>query len=418
VRCSVLGAFALGVGCGHDPAQLHDAADTDSTETDALVSIGSPDFIVHDAIAGDQFLTRYSDVSGLQLAADSAGNWTVVFGHTDDGPQAVRFDKTGQRFAPEFATATYDVGGIWSPAVAMAGQTSLALWKYTQPGGAAFRIDCRAIASNGTLSAMEVALSTDDASGIGATSLPDGSSVVVWTSMVSPSITRSAIVGPDCAVIGSVQTLSSASVGSGASRAHAVAAATTILYAWIADGNLWVRTSTLAGILGSETKILDATTTHALEHVRLVTFGSAFAAVVRWRPLSDADGPKLELYRLSTLGAVIGGPIVINEPNTLTAFGQSRAFGVATRPSDGAVLVTWDDCDGASPCAADVYARLIRSDGMLGEVLTVPTTITNRPQYYPSVAALPNAFVVAWNDASFTLPDNSGTAVRARIIAP
>jgi len=200
--------------------------------------------------------------------------------------------------------------------------------------------------------------------------------------------------------------------------AHAAPAGTTILYAWIADGNLWVRTSTLAGVLGGETKVLDATATHAVEHVRLVTYGSAFAAIVRWRPLTDSLKPKLELYPFNASGAVAGAALLIDEPTALTPYGQSRGFGAAVRSSHGAGLVTWAGCDGTQLCAGDVYARLVGANGTLGQTFNVPTTVTDRPQFYPSVAALPDAFVVAWTDASWTPPDASGSAVRARIVTP
>ena len=51
----------------------------------------------------------------------------------------------------------------------------------------------------------------------------------------------------------------------GASRAHVTSTGTDLLFSWVTDDNLWIRTGTTAGVLNAETKVLDATGTQTIE---------------------------------------------------------------------------------------------------------------------------------------------------------
>jgi hypothetical protein len=89
---------------------------------------------------------------------------------------------------------------------------------------------------------------------------------------------------------------------------------------------------------------------------------------------------------------------------------------IAERP-DHALLVVWHVCE-SGPGLCDVFGRILRPTGApVGDPFIVPTS-TASEQINPSVIALQDSFVAAWNDSSGEAPDRSGTAVRARVITP
>jgi hypothetical protein len=91
---------------------------------------------------------------------------------------------------------------------------------------------------------------------------------------------------------------------------------------------------------------------------------------------------------------------------------------LAVRPRDGAIALAWADGPGQPEETYDVYLQLFDTNGeAIAERMQVNTT-TDRGQYLTSIAARPadDSFVVVWNDQSQALPDDNGTAVRARIV--
>jgi len=62
-------------------------------------------------------------------------------------------------------------------------------------------------------------------------------------------------------------------------------------------------------------------------------------------------------------------------------------------------------------------ASSARPEFPVGEPFLIPTSTVGN-QVNPSVVGLLDGFATAWNDASKTDPDVSGTAVRARVIYP
>src|SRR5262249_33785924 len=95
---------------------------------------------------------------------------------------------------------------------------------------------------------------------------------------------------------------------------------------------------------------------------------------------------------------------------------SNTSFGVTTR-ADGVVMVVWHVCEAvAGTC--DVLGSVVRADGTAASEPFNLATTTQGDQFAPSVVAIPNAFVAAWDDASAADPDHSGVAVRARILYP
>ena len=269
----------------------------------------------------------------------------------------------------------------------------------------------------GASPANQLTISSDAADVVSATGLMNGNFAVTWQVFQTTYVTRAAIVKPDCTLLGPVQTLSATTGSFGASRAHVAANGSTILYSWVVDDNLWVRTATLAGVLGTETRLLDANTAQSIEHVRVSPWKDGFAIAARWASRAPAtDGPgKIELYRTSITGVLMGQPILITDASR-SDFASVKGFSIAQR-RDNALIVVWHVCEaGAGLC--DVFGRVLRPTGAaVGEPFIIPTS-TASEQINPSVIALGDSFVAAWNDSSGEAPDRAGTAVRARVFTP
>jgi hypothetical protein len=387
------------------------ATDADS----ALVLLEPDDFVVNTNYGGDQFLTNDFEAVGLQLAADATATWTTAFRDVCSSCNVLarRFDAIGQPIADVLPISTTLTTSAAIPAVATAGSTTFVLWDFTDTVGGARGVACRAFAADGTLLAGQQSISSDAADVVAATGLSNGNAAVTW--QVFPAV-RMAIVKPDCTLVGAVQTVSvsTASTGtSGAMRSHIAANGSTILVSWLTDGDLWVRTGTLAGALGAEIKLVDKTATQTIEHARIAPFGTGFAIAARWAAQVTSDSGKFELYQVSSTGALSATTLVTDAVHS--DFSSTKSFGVARREIDGAMLITWHDCE-VGPGSCDVFGQLVHSLGMpVGSPRMIASSAAS-DQINPSVAALPDAFVAAWNDSSGTAPDTSGTAVRARIL--
>jgi hypothetical protein len=226
-------------------------------------------------------------------------------------------------------------------------------------------------------------------------------------------------VKSDCStVVAPVSVSTIAGSIDGARRAHVASNNGNVLYAWIVDSvDVHVRAANNIGGFASaaDSPLILHSATQQIDHVRVAPLAMGFAVVVRWSS-TDGMGPgKIELYRVTSAGATIGGPTLITDKSA-SDFTSDKSFGVATR-DDGALLVVWHQCDtGAGSC--DVLGRLVRPTGVpVGDPFGLATTTMN-DQTDPSVLALSDSFVAGWTDLSDTDPDKSGAAVRARILYP
>lgn len=414
------------------------AGATKLDEMTATVTLDSADFVVNSEYANDQFLTSDYEAVGFQLAAIANGQWMASFrdecaaSTSNCAIYGRRFDSTGLPVFSElgagniqFELSTNPTTTGAMPAVASSGLNTLAFWDFTESSGGARGVACRAVNEMGASPANQLTIQAEAADVVSATGLSNSNFAVTWQMfMTSTYVTRAAIVTPGCTVVGSVQTLSTTTGAFGATRSNVAVNGSTILWSWTVDeGNtapnlgtsLWVKTSTLAPAFGTEMRLLDSTPGQTIEHVRVTPWNQGFAIAVRWAS-RQVDGPgKIELYRANLQGQLMGQPILITDESR-SDFASNKGFSIALRP-DNALLVVWHVCEtGAGLC--DVFGRILRPTGAaVGEPFVIPTS-TASEQINPSVIALSDSFVAAWNDSSGEAPDRAGTAVRARVLTP
>lgn len=402
---------------------------TNLDEMTASVVIDSADFVVNTELANDQYLTTDFEAVGFQLAAINNGQWTASYRDecTMCNVFARRFDSTGlpvfsQQAAGDigFPVSTTTTTNAAMPAVASSVDKTIVVWDFTEnTGSPALRgIACRPLDATGAAPATQTNIAPGDATDVvSATGLSNGNFALVWQVFQSPIyVARTAIVRPDCGIVANPANASTDTTA-GAQRPHVATNASTIVYSWIADGGVRVRTASLIGAFtGAEQTLISATASQEIEHARVSPWGTGFALAVRWTDSMSTDGPgKIEVYRLSATGMLTGGPILITDKSR-SDFASNKGFSVAQRP-DGALLVVWHVCE-AGPGLCDVFGRILRPTGApVGDEFVIPTS-TASEQINPSVIALEDSFVAAWNDSSGEAPDRSGTAVRARVLYP
>ena len=405
--------------------------------SDATVALVGTDFVVNTDYAMDQFLSNDWEANGMQLAATPDGDFTVAFRDNCMGTgmcsvYARRFDSTGQPVSTQIAAGTnqFTVSTTLTdtrvnPAIAPAGATTLELWDFGDLIGGGTGIACRAIDGMGNASSGQLSITSDAADVVTTSPLSNGNVAVAWqvgNVATGDAAIHTLMVKPDCSTIPTLPVALSTTegTGSGPDRSAVASNGNTVLYAWIVDGTVHVRTTdNKASPTGNDTALLPPTSTQDIEAVRVAPLGAGFALVVRWITTTDITGPgKIELYRLSATGMMMGGPTLITDQSLSDFTSGQQSFGLATR-GDGALLVAWHVCDMAGDAnSCVVYGRMFRPTGVpVGDAFTIPTT-KSKGQSSPSVAALDGAFVVAWNDVSTEAPDTQGSAVRARIIYP
>ena len=397
-------------GPKQDAPALHDASGfADAAGTDR-------DFVVNTTYAGDQFLTNDFETVGLQLAATSTNLWTVAFRDTcttctiygrrfdlNGNPMAVLLGGGGTDQWPWSVSSTTNSA---IPALAASDTTTVALWDL--PDGVA----CRPVDNAGN-PASWVRIGTDPADVVAVTALADGNFLATWQAfLTSATAVRAAIVRPDCTTLVDPYTVSTTTGATGAHRAQAAVNGTTVLYAWIVDGSVHVRTGLADGSLpGADTTLLAKQTTMDAAYVRVVPSGTGFALVVRWADPSGALKGHIDLYQVSASGTLDGASGVIAS-SVGSDFASNKAFGLA-RAYDDLLMVVWHDCP-AGPGSCDVFGALTYGSAS-GSAFKVPYSSAG-DQTNPSVIAMNDYYVITWNDTSGSPPDTSGLAVRAQIM--
>jgi hypothetical protein len=395
----------------------------------AQVMLDTTDFVVNTDFAGDQKLSNNYGANGFQLAAAPDGTWTAVYSAPCNTPCNVfgrRFDASARPVSSVVAVGTAGfpistrlTSSISRPTVAHNGSTTLTVWNsYNNPG---YSIECRALDAAGAASSGQVQVAIDDLPYVvSATALSNGNFAIVWDGDQTNFVIRSAILRPDCSLVGAVGAVSPNAAGVFPEWSHLAANGGRILYAWMLANSVRVRVAGLDGaFLAADTELIAKTATDEIEFVRVAPLGDGFAVIVRWGLVTGTTGPgRIELYRTSNLGALMGPPTLITDRSG-TDFASRQSFGLASH-TDGSLLVVWHSCmEKGDGSGCGVFGRLLRPDGAPdGEELVLATTTTD-DQTGPSAVALPGgAFATAWTDASAAPPDTSGTAVRARIIYP
>ncbi|MDQ3364820.1 MAG: hypothetical protein M3680_05270 [Myxococcota bacterium] len=400
----------------------------------ATVMLDSVDFVVNTDYAEDQELSGFSGEHGFQVAATADGTWITSYRDACTTPCNVlgrRFDAAGRPVTSQLAAGTNAFAlssklttTFSTPAVAATGTTMLAVWNasVTVNGTTTYTIECRALNASGGATSGQLVIATDDFPNlVSAAPLTNGNFAVVWDGRVTTTMIRSAVVKPDCTLLGGVLQTSTVTGALSPRNSSTTASGDRILYAWILDGNLRVRIANNANTFQTaDSQLAMNTATEQIDHARVAPLpGGNFAIFTRWSLITGNTGPgRIEMLRTNNAGTVMGTPILVSDRSG-SDFGSSQAFGVAAK-ADGTILVVWHACEergDGNLCG--VFGRLISSAGMpVGEVFSLATT-TAGDQIGPSAAALPgDAWAVAWTDNSQVEPDRSGTAVRGRVIYP
>lgn len=398
---------------------------------DVRVMLEPTDFVINTEFAEDQQLSNYFGANGFQLAATPAGTWTAVYNADCATPCNVfgrRFDASARPITSVVAAGTtgFPISAklttfFSTPAVASNGTTTVTVWNHDDPAATAYSIECRALDANGAAASNQLQIATDEFPNlVSVTALSNGNYAVIWDGRVTNTIIRTAIVQPNCALVGAVATASQNATTLSPRRSHLAANGANILYAWTLDGGVHVRVGRNDGTFATaDTEIVPKTATEVAEYVRVAPMGTGFALVVRWALSATFTGPgRIDLYRVSNTGTLMGPPTRVSDRSGSDSSSR-ESFGVAGR-ADGAVLVVWHSCmDKGDGSGCGVFGRMMRPDGSPGGDEFGLATSTANDQTGPSAAALPDgAFATAWTDKSGNAPDSSGTAVRARVVYP
>ena len=403
--------------------------------TDATVQLDPADFVVNTDVADDQFLTTDFETVGFQLASTTDGNWTVGFGSkcTECNLYARRFDVNGVavKTAAAAGTNAFPVTTVTTqpsqsfPAIASAGTSTIEVWDFFDVSDSGTGVACRTIDPMGALSPGQLSITamTEVADTVSATALSNGNYAVTWQ-LTAPNQIRSIIVLPDCTTLSvNPVTVSTTAGTTGPHRAQVANNGPAVLYAWITDDAIHIKTATTAlSGLSAESVLVSPPVGFLIEEVRVAPMGAGFAVAARLTATNRTSPGSILLYRVSAAGALVAGPPTLVTDKSGSDFSNGRVgFGIATR-SDGATMIVWHQCDdgtgGVCDGRLDVYGRVVRPTGVpVGDPFEVPTSTVGN-QINPSVVAIPSAFAVSWNDASKTDPDPDGTAVRARIVYP
>jgi hypothetical protein len=424
--------MALPVGIGSGSATIGAG--------DAAIELDSTDFTVNTDYAMDQFLSFDYDSDGLQISAAPDGSWMVGFRDNCNGSGMCnvfgrKFEVNG---APShtaaaagtnaFQLTTTLTDGFTDPAMVTSGMQTIALWNYTDTVGMGHGVGCRTIDPTGDAGTGQLSLSTDTASIVSAAAFSNGNLAVVWELGygIPPSAQIRAIIAkPDCTTLATNPATVSTAVGmtSGPTSPHVATNGSNSMFAWIVDGDVYVRAANSTGnFAAAESKILTHSTTQSAGSVRLAASGTGYALIVRWvHPTSSTAPGKIEMFQLTTAGTLMGSPALITDQSRSDFASGLQSTSVAVR-GDGGILVAWHQCDASgSTDTCDVYGRMVRPNGTTSGQPFILSSSTAGDQTQPSVAALPgpdNAFAAVWTDTSHAAPDTSGSAVHGRIIYP
>lgn len=167
-----------------------------------------------------------------------------------------------------------------------------------------------------------------------------------------------------------------------------------------------------AGKVGAEILVNTQTAGNQSAPVMASLAGGGFA--VAWQDaggtLGDADGSSIKLQLFGPDGTPVGSETLVN---TATTGNQTLPALVAL--ADGGLVVAWEDRGGGDASGAQIAAQIFGADGTrIGSELHINGE-TAGDQTAPSLAALADGgFIAAWTDASATLGDVEGTAIKAR----
>ncbi len=133
--------------------------------------------------------------------------------------------------------------------------------------------------------------------------------------------------------------------------------------------------------------------------------------IVTWDAIRNgADDVRAQIFTGN--GTAVASAFTVNQTT-----GGVQSESSVTVLSEGRILVTWRD----APSLIDVntfsiQGRLFDNVGNpLGGQFQISSTVPGRKDNVAAAVLADGGFVVAWTDTTFTLPDASGTAIRARM---
>jgi hypothetical protein len=418
---------------GSDGTLLAVGSGSTSAGSDIAITLDPADFVVNTDTTSDNFLSTDYEAKGFQVGATDGGPWTVSFRNdcTDDCQIFARmFDQTGQPLKTEVASSTNEFTLTTTatddqtfPAVGAANASTIVAWDFTDGSGNE-GIGCRGVDASGSLAtADQVTLSTDEADVATVTPLSSGDFAIAWQ-IVEPTVAiRTIVAQADCTPVGSVQTASTiVGASEGPHRAAIADNGASVLYTWITDGAVHARSATPTGAFnGPEATLFPAPTGYTIEQARIAPLADGFGVAVRLITADGTTGGEIVLLATNAAGQLLSPtPTTISTQTGADFSVGAQGFGIATRSSDNATMIVWQQCsDGsAGPCTGnmDVYGAVVDSTGAITTPpFEIPTT-TAGDQDSPSVTALGSAFAVTWDDASMAPPSTEHAAVRARVV--
>ncbi|HEX5057957.1 MAG TPA: hypothetical protein VFV99_01300, partial [Kofleriaceae bacterium] len=217
----LIGRVDIGVDALDDAGHLvgRGEATTDANAGRASVMMQGADFLLNSSYTGDQLLTNDFDAAGVQLAATSAGAWTVAFRDecTSCGIYARRFDASGFPLASgsSGSTAQLTMSSVptrpdANPAVAAGATDTLVVWDFTDLSTPDTQgVACHPLDAEGSEPAPgQQTIASEISDVVTAVALASGDFVVTWNGFMTTSTIRSMIVRPDCSAVTSPTTIS------------------------------------------------------------------------------------------------------------------------------------------------------------------------------------------------------------------
>ena len=391
------------------------------------------DFVVNSSSVGAQTITSEAESNGKQVTVLPDGSFMITFLNdclvrslcdvyarrfdTNTVPTPNGVSDNSSEFFVNLAPISLRTG---SPVTTSGDNGVLVIWPAANGGVLATLLDSNSdpVASDFDLAPP----ATPPHSKPHAAALGDGDFVAVWVQDLGASDKR--IVGSFIDEVGSVSPVTPFEVSTITGQRYADPTVAAIdggrgfVVVWHDLSNVFARffDSTGNPIGTGETNLTeynsDELTTYG-PHVAWV----GDAAMVVWGAFGEpgfANGSVL-MRRFDMAGEPSGAESVVL-PNTV----DSLAKPAITARDDGTVAVAWHSCGGqgdGSGCG--IFMQVAHPTGLpIGDIITANTT-DNGDQTDASIAAMQDdAFLVAWTDDSKARPDDSGTAVRARVIYP
>jgi len=398
------------------------------TETNLLLE--PADFVVNTGFANAQRLSFFARDGGQQIAVGSDGIFTIGF--SDDCLSVMRCDVFGRRFdqtarpvrtelAASDAQFNLNRSNVFGndPSMATgADGTTIAIWSTGQ------ELLCTATsATGGALPdpfSTETLLGTSNDLGDPAiAALSPDRFVITWAQDASgvPVVAARVIDGacrPVASIAGGGSDAAFIVAQATASLDHPVVAGTALAMAfiWREGDALRGRFTGADGAFATPAPIdLVAEPGEQRWGQQVVATGEGYTLLYAFRK-NPEDEVGLLLRRMDPVGAAIGEPASVG-----SGLPDENAAPSLARAGDGRLGVAWHVCGGLD-ADCGVVARVMGADGEpAGDAFLVNTT-TDGAQVDPSIAALPEGFVVAFTDESQAPPDESSSSIRARVIYP